>query len=200
MQLMLRLGMVALMTFPGMISAAEPGPTGAPASGQQLQQYARDLRDVGKSMQAHARTTIPEGLDKNQAARLAAQRRDLEKTADAALKLAIQIEDRERKSPGKALAQADIDGIGGAAQSLTERINQRVPKTSSPKKGTRGDLNESIKDVESMQESERNKRQMATTAFQNFEQKANQLYNLMISVAKTVGEMRAIGAGNRSGV
>ena len=200
MQLMLRLGMVALMTFPGMISAAEPGPTGAPASGQQLQQYARDLRDVGKSMQAHARMTIPEGLDKNQAARLAAQRRDLEKTADAALKLAIQIEDRERKSPGKVLTRADMDSIGGAAQSLTERINRRLPKPSSPKKGTRGDLDESIKDVESTQESERNKRQMASTAFQDFDQKTNQLYNMLSSVAKTVGEMRGIGAGSRSGL
>jgi methyl-accepting chemotaxis protein len=55
----------------------------------------------------------------------------------------------------------------------------------------RAGLNDRIKDVESMQETVRNKRQMASTAFQNFDQKANQLYNLMASVLKTVNEMRS---------
>jgi len=51
-------------------------------------------------------------------------------------------------------------------------------------------LNDRIKDVESMQETVRNKRQMASTAFQNFDQKSNQLYNLMASVMKSLNEMR----------
>jgi methyl-accepting chemotaxis protein len=51
-------------------------------------------------------------------------------------------------------------------------------------------LNDTIKEVESMQETVRNKRQMASTAFQNFDQKANQLYNLMSSVMKAMNEMR----------
>jgi hypothetical protein len=51
-------------------------------------------------------------------------------------------------------------------------------------------LNDRIKDVESMQETVRNKRQMASTAFQNFDQKSNQLYNLMASVMKALNEMR----------
>ena len=54
----------------------------------------------------------------------------------------------------------------------------------------RAGLNDTIKDVESMQETVRNKRQMASTAFQNFDQKANQLYNLMSSVLKSLNEMR----------
>lgn len=54
----------------------------------------------------------------------------------------------------------------------------------------RAGLNDTIKDVESMQESIRNKRQMASTAFQNFDQKANQLYTLMSSVLKVMNEMR----------
>jgi hypothetical protein len=41
-----------------------------------------------------------------------------------------------------------------------------------------------------MQESVRNKREMASTAFQNFDQKANQLYNLLSSVMKAMSEMR----------
>jgi methyl-accepting chemotaxis protein len=54
----------------------------------------------------------------------------------------------------------------------------------------RASLNDEIKNLESMQETVRNKRQMASTAFQNFDQKANQLYNLMSSVLKSLNEMR----------
>ena len=54
----------------------------------------------------------------------------------------------------------------------------------------RAGLNDTIKEVESMQETVRNKRQMASTAFQNFDQKANQLYNLLSSVMKAMNEMR----------
>jgi hypothetical protein len=63
--------------------------------------------------------------------------------------------------------------------------------SSSTKNLDRAGLNDTIKEVESMQETVRNKRQMASTAFQNFDQKANQLYNLMASVLKSVGEMRS---------
>ncbi|MEL6547504.1 MAG: hypothetical protein AAFQ82_22965, partial [Myxococcota bacterium] len=55
----------------------------------------------------------------------------------------------------------------------------------------RASLNDEIKNVESMQETVRNKRQMASTAFQNFDQKSNQLYNLMSSVLKVMNEMRS---------
>ncbi len=51
-------------------------------------------------------------------------------------------------------------------------------------------LNTTIKEVEGMQETVRNKRQMASTAFQSFDQKANQLYNLLSSVMKAMNEMR----------
>jgi hypothetical protein len=54
----------------------------------------------------------------------------------------------------------------------------------------RAGLNDTLKFAESMQETVRNKRQMASTAFQNFDQKANQLYNLMSSVLKSLNEMR----------
>lgn len=61
----------------------------------------------------------------------------------------------------------------------------------STKSMDRAALNDTIKNVESMQETVRNKRQMASTAFQNFDQKSNQLYNLMSSVLKSMGEMRS---------
>lgn len=51
-------------------------------------------------------------------------------------------------------------------------------------------LNSEIKKVEATQETVRNKRQMASTAFQSFDQKSNQLYNLLSSVMKAMNEMR----------
>jgi len=54
----------------------------------------------------------------------------------------------------------------------------------------RAGLSDTIKEVEAMQETVRNKRQMASNAFQNFDQKANQLYNLLSSVMKAMNEMR----------
>ena len=59
------------------------------------------------------------------------------------------------------------------------------------KKVDRTTLNDHMKNVESMQETVRNKRQMASTSFQNFDQKANQLYNLISSVMKSMNEMRS---------
>ncbi len=58
------------------------------------------------------------------------------------------------------------------------------------KRMDRMSLSDTIKLVESAQETIRNKRQMASTAFQNFDQKSNQLYNLMSSVLKSMNEMR----------
>ncbi len=52
-------------------------------------------------------------------------------------------------------------------------------------------LNDHIKLLESHQETIRNKRQMTSTSFQNFDQKSNQLYQLLASVLKTTNEMRA---------
>jgi hypothetical protein len=47
---------------------------------------------------------------------------------------------------------------------------------------------------------DRNRRAMDTSAFQSFDQKSNQTLNLLTSVVKTLGEMRGIGAGSRSGL
>lgn len=189
MQVLARLWIVVLLTLPGMISAAESRQVDFAKIEQQLQRYARDLRDVGKSMQTHARTTIPKGLNKDQEVILATQRRDLEATANTALKLAIQIENREHKARKRTLTRADMDSLGVPAHALTKRINRRL-RASTPKKLTRSRRNKSIKEVETMQETVRSKRQMASTAFQNFDQKANQLYNLLASVMKAMNEMR----------
>lgn len=69
-------------------------------------------------------------------------------------------------------------------QSLTFRFPE------SKRKLTLSKLNKTIRELESMQETIRNKRQMSSTAFQNFDQKSNQLYNLLSSVMKAMNEMR----------
>ena len=61
-------------------------------------------------------------------------------------------------------------------------------------------LGEAIESLESEQEEIRNDRTMDSTAFQNFDQKSNQLFNMLSSVVKTTSEMRGIGAGSRSGL
>ena len=48
-----------------------------------------------------------------------------------------------------------------------------------------------IKGLEAAMEAARNERQMAATAFENFDQKANQLFNILSSLMKTMSEMRA---------
>jgi hypothetical protein len=69
----------------------------------------------------------------------------------------------------------------------------KLPYTSEMKEVDRNSLNDQIKNVEADQETVRNKRQMASTAFQNFDQKSNQMYNMLASVIKTMQEMRGIG-------
>ena len=75
------------------------------------------------------------------------------------------------------LNTTDVDGKAAIISTDSKRLDRQG-------------LNDEIKNVESMQETIRNKRQMASTAFQNFEQKNNQLYNMMSSVIKAMNEMR----------
>lgn len=66
-----------------------------------------------------------------------------------------------------------------------------VVKDEEAKVVTRSGLNDTIKGVEAQQETVRNQRQMTSTAFQNFDQKSNQLYSLLSSVLKTMREARS---------
>ncbi len=54
---------------------------------------------------------------------------------------------------------------------------------------TANELNKEISKIESDRETVRNKRQLATTQFENFDQKANQLFNILSSVMKAIKEM-----------
>ncbi len=59
---------------------------------------------------------------------------------------------------------------------------------------SRENLQNIIKDTEAQQQQLRNKRQMDSTAFQNADQKTQQMYNQMSSVLKTMNEMRTMGS------
>jgi hypothetical protein len=55
---------------------------------------------------------------------------------------------------------------------------------------TRAGLGDAIKVLDAKQEEIRNEREMATEAFQNFDQKANQTMNLLSAILKAMAEMR----------
>ncbi len=184
------LGILVLTTLAGVSAAAKSNQVDFGEIKQQLQRYARDLGDVGEAMIAHARTTMPKGLDKKQRASFAATHRELKATADAVLKLVIQIKSREKKAQRSTLKRVDMESLEVEADPLTRRINQRMRRAPARNSMSSTGLNEKIKQIESMQETVRNKRQLASTAFQNFDQKANQLYNMLSSVMKAMNEMR----------
>jgi len=157
---------------------------------RQLTQYADDLRSTGEAMRAHARAPAPQGLTESQMSSFVAKRNELVATADAALKLANGIERRVQKARRRTLTRADMESLGREARPLNRRISQKPATGPMRKPPGPGDMNVASRDVDPNTESTRNKRQLHSTAFQNFDQKANQLYNLLSSVMKAMNEMR----------
>jgi hypothetical protein len=84
----------------------------------------------------------------------------------------------------------------GSLRELHERLALSTAVETSPQRPDGEGLSETIREVEDMRETVRNKRQDATTAFENFDQKANQLYNLLSSVMKAMKEMHMGTARN----
>ena len=75
---------------------------------------------------------------------------------------------------------------------MREKPSNEIPEAvDSALENTRSALNEAIKQLETVQEEIRAKRQLTKTQFQNFDHKANQLFNLLVQVAKTMNEMRS---------
>jgi hypothetical protein len=56
---------------------------------------------------------------------------------------------------------------------------------------TRDQVKQRITELESAQEEVRNRREASTAAFRSFDQKANQLYQTLSNIVKTMAEMRA---------
>ena len=105
---------------------------------------------------------------------------------DASQELSEKAKDKE--DPSKESIEVDVRSFDLKTTDTQGKVIE-FPKVE--KTFTRDSLNTEIKNVESSQETIRNQRQMASTAFQNFDQKMNQLYNLMSSVLKTTSEMRS---------
>lgn len=105
---------------------------------------------------------------------------------DASQELSEKAKDKE--DPSKESIEVDVRSFDLKTTDSQGKVIE-FPKVE--KTFTRDSLNTEIKNVESSQETIRNQRQMASTAFQNFDQKMNQLYNLMSSVLKTTSEMRS---------
>ena len=94
-------------------------------------------------------------------------------------------DDKEKQSVSVEVKTFDLSGVDSKGQLM------EISGATKTEKFNADQINKEIKNVESMQETVRNKRQMASTSFQNFDQKSNQLYNLMSSVLKSVNEMRS---------
>ena len=110
----------------------------------------------------------------------------LREMVDASTSLSEQGEGK--KYPEKERVNIDVKEFD--LSTLNTQGNLEIT-TSETKSVDRSSLNDQIKMLESMQETVRNKRQMASTSFQNLDQKVNQLYNLISSVMKNMNEMRA---------
>ena len=98
-----------------------------------------------------------------------------------------------------------LQDLNKAAETVSDYLDQLVQKSMELGEKERSkecpeSLTDLIKRVERRQEEIRNTRQMAATAFQNFDQKSNQLFDLLASVIKTMNEMRAIGVSSRAGL
>jgi hypothetical protein len=184
---------------------------------RQLRAYSLELRSTGKEMRKAARAPLPRELNEYEKTRLKGKYRELEAAADNAQELAVQVQRRAWKARHQTLTPNDIDSLlietallakqivlkipqdpnenrtEGAAPSTKRAMTAESPSPSTQDEMKRLDieaLSETIREIESMQESVRNEQQMAETAFQNFDQKANQLYNLLSSVMKAMNEMR----------
>ena len=112
----------------------------------------------------------------------------LETLVDKSQELSTNSAGKKAEDAGKESVEVDVKRFDLSSPGSDGKI---VNLSTETKRLERTGLSDEIKQVESMQETVRNKRQMASTSFQNFDQKANQLYNLMSSVLKSVNEMRS---------
>ena len=80
---------------------------------------------------------------------------------------------------------ADLKEAFGEAVELTPATDLKTNTTSS------SELSDEIKQLEDMMEDVRNDRQESMQAFDNYDQKAQQLYNILSSVLKSIKEMQS---------
>jgi hypothetical protein len=106
---------------------------------------------------------------------------------DARIKPAVKNFQKELDSVDKTLVEARR--IVDQEVSNTKQIDTVINSLKQHQRKVRN-IREEMQKIEQEKETVRNKRLMASTAFQNFDQKTNQLYNLLSSVMKAMNEMR----------
>ena len=80
--------------------------------------------------------------------------------------------------------------LRGAFETVQERLHWAGGKSAADSAHPEpGGLSDAIRGAESQMEQARNERQTVATAFENFDQKANQLFNLLATVMKNLNEM-----------
>lgn len=79
--------------------------------------------------------------------------------------------------------------LRGTFESIQERFNLAAGKSAADVPQPGGGLSDAIKGVEQQMEDARNERQEHDTAFTNFDRKADQLYNLLATVMKTMNAL-----------
>jgi methyl-accepting chemotaxis protein len=94
-----------------------------------------------------------------------------------------------KKADRGTLTRADMERLGVAEEPVVQMVDRATADLDN-RAVNRTELSNLIREVDSQQEAVRNKRQAASTSFQNFDQKANQQYNLLSSVMKSMNEMR----------
>jgi hypothetical protein len=156
---------------------------------KELREYAKDLRNIESQMTSIAKTQAPGYLDSSNRAQFENKRSELKATAAATKELVSRIEGMAKKAERGTLTRADMENLGLYSEPVI-RMTDRASADVAKRTINSTDLNRTIHEVESQQEAARNKRQQASTAFQNFDQKANQQFNLLSSVMKAMNEMR----------
>lgn len=96
--------------------------------------------------------------------------------------------------PGKADSSAVLFHVFGG---ILDRVQDGPAAMGA---GARPSLGDEMRVLEAQQEEIRNKRQMSTSAFESFDQKANQLFDMLSSVVKAMGEARSVGSASRTGL
>lgn len=190
MKLLTKFGVMLIITLASYNAVAKQNAVNLQNVGWQLNSYASQLRNTAELMMEQAKTSIPIDLDQNQKKSFAAKQRDLKTTANSALNLAKQLDSLESRARKRTLMRIDMEGLGIVARPLSLKITMKKSHIPIRKIVIADRLNTTIKQVESIQEPVRNDRQESSTSFENFDQKANQLYNLLSSVMKSMEEMR----------
>jgi len=97
--------------------------------------------------------------------------------------------------PDSGLSRELLDGTHGLLRGTFESVREHLhgaagQAAADSAHSESGGLSDAIRGAESQMEQARNERQTVATAVENFDQKANQLFNLLSTLMKNLSEMR----------